>query len=70
MIYIGDYDISTNLFPDTPLGSGTGGEVKKGNMWTISVFGSPGGEDLYPGASIMAKIDNPGQLLSNWRIWL
>jgi len=65
--YLGDYDASSNNFPST--GSGSAGIVKAGNMWNISVGGSPGGEGLSAGATIMAKIDNPGQTLANWKIW-
>lgn len=69
VILIGDYDASTNLFPASPLGTGSSGNIAKGNMWDISVAGTLGGEGLSPGSSIMAKIDNPGQTLANWRIF-
>ncbi len=55
----GFWDASSNLFP----GVGT----KRGYTWEISVAGTLGGVDIYPGATIRALTDNPGQNLDNWR---
>lgn len=65
---MGDYDASTNLFPETG-GSGTDGAVRKGDCFDISVGGNLGGEDVGVGATIRAKVNDPGQTLSNWRIY-
>lgn len=63
----GDYDASGNAFPTTG-GTGTSGAIKRGNTFDISVAGTLGGEEVPPGATIRAKVDTPGQTLSNWRI--
>lgn len=68
MSLMADYDASTNLFPDAPLGSGTGGAIRKGDTFDISVGGVLGGVDVGAGATIRAKVANPGQTLANWRI--
>lgn len=63
----GSYDASTNLYPSTG-GSGTGGAIKKGNLWAISVPGTLGGVAVGVGDWIRALIDSPGQTASNWGI--
>jgi hypothetical protein len=59
---IGEWDASGGLFPTVP------SPVKKGYEWVISVGGTIGGEVVQPGDLIIALIDNPGQLVSNWII--
>jgi hypothetical protein len=67
---MGNWDASGNAFPDAPLGSGPAGQIYKGNEWDITVPGTPAGSDLLTiGATIRAKVDNPGQNPANWRIY-
>ena len=64
----GNHNASSNLFP-TAGGTGTAGAIKRGNQFDITVAGTLGGVDVEPGVTIRAKIDDPGQTLSNWRIY-
>lgn len=68
VIDCGGHDASTNLFPTTG-GTGTAGAIARGNQFDITVAGTLGGMDVEPGATIRAKVDAPGQTLSNWRIY-
>jgi len=63
----GSYDASTNLFPAFG-GSGTGGAVKKGDIWFISVAGTLGGAPIQVGSSVRALSDAPGQNVAQWNI--
>jgi hypothetical protein len=63
----GNYNASTNLFPTTG-GSGTAGAIKKGDLFTISVAGTLGGNAVTPGDVIRALSDTPGQTAANWAI--
>jgi len=63
--YRGGYDASGNTYPVAG-GSGTAGAVLKGDMWIISVAGTLGGEAVQVGDSIIANIDTPAQVASNW----
>ncbi len=63
--YRGAYDASTNLFPATG-GSGTAGAILKADMWICSVAGTLGGVAVSLGDLIIAKIDTPLQLSTNW----
>jgi hypothetical protein len=63
----GNWDASTNAFPTTG-GSGTGGAVKKGNMWYVSVAGTLGGVAVNVGDSFRALVDAPGQTAANWAV--
>jgi hypothetical protein len=57
----GNWDASGNVFPSS--------SVLNGDWWTISVKGCIGGTDsLYVGSIITAKMDAPGQTISNWNI--
>jgi len=56
----GNWDASTNLFPDTA--------VKRSYTWNVTVAGVLGGTSVEPGAVIRALINNPGQILANWSI--
>ncbi len=63
----GNYDASTDLFPSSG-GSGEAGAILKGDIWTVSVAGTLGGEDVNPPNTVRALIDTPGQTSSNWAI--
>lgn len=63
----GNHDASSNLFPSTG-GSGTGGAVLKGDIWTVSVAGTLGGTAVNIGDTVRALIDSPGNTASNWAI--
>lgn len=65
--WIGNWDASLNTFPNSG-GTGPGTAVARGDFWDISVGGAPGGLDLPAGATIIAKVANPGQVLANWKI--
>lgn len=56
----GGWNASANLFPSA--------SVLRGYTWTITVAGELGGYSVEPGAIIRAKIDSPGQTLSDWSI--
>ena len=53
----GNWDASGNTLPSVG--------VKTGDKWTISVKGLVT-DSLYTGDVIIAKIDNPGQTITNW----
>lgn len=61
----GTWNASLDTFPSNG-GSGAGGGVKKGDVWTVIVSGSPNGMFLDEGDSIRAFIDTPGQVPANW----
>ena len=63
----GNYDASGNTFPASG-GSGTAGAVLKGDLWTISVAGTLGGNAVTAGDLIRALVDSPAQTSSNWAI--
>lgn len=63
----GGYNASTNLFPSTG-GSGSGGVVLKGDLWTISVSGTLGGVAVTVGDVVRALVDSPAQTASNWSV--
>lgn len=63
----GNYDASSNVFPSAG-GSGPSGAVNKGDIWTVSVAGTIGGQNVEPGDLVRALLDNPGQTASNWAI--
>lgn len=62
----GNWDASSNTFPTT--GTGTGGSIRRGDLYRVSVAGNPFGteESLDVGDSFRALIANPGQTTSNW----
>lgn len=61
----GNWDASGNTFPTT--GTGSGGSVQAGDVYKVSVAGTPSGfETLDVGDSFYAIIDSPGQTASNW----
>jgi hypothetical protein len=63
----GNYDASGNVFPSTG-GSGSGGAILKGDLWTVSVAGTLGGNAVIPGDLVRALVDAPGQTSSNWAV--
>lgn len=63
----GGYDASGNVFPSTG-GSGGGGAVLKGDLWTVSVAGTLGGTAVTAGDVVRALVDAPGQTASNWAV--
>lgn len=63
----GNYDASVNTYPATG-GSGTAGAVLKGDLWTISVAGTLGGNAVTAGDVVRALIDTPAQIAANWAI--
>jgi HPt (histidine-containing phosphotransfer) domain-containing protein len=65
----GNYNASVNAFPSTG-GSGSGGAILKGNVWTISQPGIMGGQTVVPNQTVRALIDAPGQNAANWFISL
>lgn len=64
----GNYNASGNAYPSSG-GSGTGGAILKGDIWTISVAGTlPTAQVVEPGDTVRALIDTPGQTQANWAI--
>lgn len=63
----GGYDASSNLFPTTG-GSGGGGAVQAGDVWSITVAGTLGGTAVSNGDTILALVSTPGQTAANWSI--
>ena len=60
---------TTSLYPTSANnGSGSGGQIKKGDIWFISTAGSINGISVPAGASVRALDDNPGQTNSKWDI--
>jgi hypothetical protein len=63
----GNYDASGNTFPASG-GSGTAGAVLKGDLWTVSVAGTLGGNAVTAGDLVRALVDTPGQTSANWAV--
>ncbi len=64
----GNFDASGGAYPSTG-GSGSGGAIKKGNIWTISVAGTlPIGQVVEIGDVVRALVDAPGNTQANWAI--
>lgn len=63
----GNFDASGGTFPASG-GSGSGGAILKGDLWTISVAGTLGGHAVTAGDVVRALIDTPGQTDGNWAI--
>ncbi len=73
---MGDYDASTNLFPDagTATGSGDSGAIEEGNEFRVD--GTPGtiggilnGEGIPVGQILRALTNAPGQDPTKWKIY-
>jgi hypothetical protein len=64
----GNFDASTNLFPTTG-GSGAGGAILKGDIWTISIPATSGALTDYPvNSTVRALANSPGQTAANWAV--
>lgn len=64
----GNYDASVDdTFPASG-GSGAAGAILKGDIWTVSVAGTIGGEVVNIGDTVRAIADTPGQTAANWAI--
>jgi len=67
--WIGEYDPALNnkMFPAS--GSGSGGSIRSGDEWDIVTSGTNteiNGVIVETGDTIRARVDNPGQVISNW----
>lgn len=67
VVFCGEVDLSSNAFPTTG-GTGAFGGIKKGNVFRVTVPGTISGTVIPVNAEIMAKVDVPGQTVSNWWI--
>lgn len=65
----GNFDASVNAFPSTG-GSGAGGAINKGDIWTISIGGTIAGVVVAPKQTVRAMADVPGQTAANWAFGL
>jgi hypothetical protein len=64
----GNYNASSNAYPSSG-GSGSGGSILKGDIWTISVAGTlPTGQLVEAGDTVRALVDSPGSTQANWAI--
>lgn len=64
----GVYDASSNAYPSSG-GSGIGGAIRKGDIWTVSVAGTlPTSQVVEPGDTVRALINTPGNTQANWAI--
>lgn len=63
----GNYNASGNAFPSSG-GSGMAGAILKGDIWTVSVAGTLGGQAVAAGDTVRALVDTPGQTAGNWAI--
>lgn len=63
----GNYNASVNTFPASG-GSGSAGAVLKGDLWTVSVAGTLGGNAVTAGDLVRALVDAPGQTAGNWAV--
>lgn len=61
----GNYDASGDAFPEDGV---TTTRIKDGYTWDVTVAGTLGGVSVEPGATIRARVDNPGQNIVNWSI--
>lgn len=61
----GGHDASGNAYPTTG-GSGSGGAIKAGNLWFVSVPGVLSGKPVVVGDSFFAVTNSPGQTAANW----
>jgi hypothetical protein len=63
----GNYSAATNVFPSAG-GSGAGGAILKGDIWTISAVGTLGGVAVSLGDTVRALSDAPVQVVGSWSI--
>jgi hypothetical protein len=64
-VYRGNYSAATNVFPSAG-GSGAGGAILKGDIWTISAVGTLGGVAVSLGDTVRALSDAPVQVVGSW----
>jgi hypothetical protein len=62
-----DYSAATNVFPSAG-GSGAGGAILKGDIWTISAVGTLGSVAVSLGDTVRALSDAPVQVVGSWSI--
>ncbi|MCO6149052.1 hypothetical protein [Flavobacterium sp. NRK1] len=60
----GDWDASGGTYPTT--GTGSGGAVRRGDSYIVSVEGAINGSFYGVGDSFYSKVNSPGQTPSNW----
>lgn len=66
----GPYNASTNLYPGAGLGSGSGGAIRAGDEWSMSVSDTTMDGGPWPVGTIMKALVNvPGQTITNWRLY-
>jgi hypothetical protein len=58
---------ATNVFPSAG-GSGAGGAILKGDIWTISAVGTLGGVAVSLGRYCQSTSDAPVQVVGSWSI--
>jgi len=63
----GNYDASTNLFPEIG-GTGGSGVVLRGNQFPVTVGGTLNGEHVPAGSILFALDDQPDQDALKWRV--
>lgn len=62
--FAGNWDASVGTYPTT--GTGSGGAIRRGDSYDISVAGTIDGNDYEVGDQLRAKIAAPGQTTANW----
>lgn len=62
--FAGNWDASAGTYPTT--GTGTGGNIRRGDCYDITVAGTIDGNDYEVGDQLRAKIAAPGQTTANW----
>jgi len=62
--YAGDWDAGTGQYPI--FGTGTDGNVKRGDSFEINVEGIIDGKEYEVGDQLRAKVNAPGQISANW----
>jgi hypothetical protein len=63
----GLFDASGNTYPASG-GSGVGGAIEKGNIWTLSVGGTLNSATVVVGDTVRAIADSPAQVHANWAV--
>jgi len=67
--YRGTYNASNSTYPTTG-GSGTAWAILKWDYWTINVAGALGWAAIQIWYTIIANVDTPGQISTNWKTTL
>ena len=63
----GLFDASGNTYPASG-GSGVGGAIEKGDIWTLSVGGTLNSATVVVGDTVRAIADSPAQVHANWAV--